>query len=485
MAAGLTIHAPPEPLALVARSGNALRLSAVDAFAVKAGLETGMTLADARARCPTLATKPADPVLDARELDRLVRAMVRFTPMVAADPPDGIVLDVTGCTHLFGGEEELARQAMALAGHTARHASGPNATAARALARHGAKNSDVKALPVSALELPEDALAALRRAGLQRIGDLSHRPMQTLAARFGEEMVTRLRQILGEAASPIAPRRISAPIRLETRFPEPLIRTDDALDAVEDLLEQAARDMEARQLGGRRFAVTLCRSDNARRRLVVDTGRPERDPAIVLRLLHERIDTLSDPLDPGFGFDSIELAVLRTEPLAAHQMALEGSREEASDDLSALIDRLSVRLGPNRVRRLIPCDRHLPEVAQKLLPAREAKAADWPVEQDQLPRPVLLLDPPQPVDVIAGVPDGPPQRFRWKGNLHEVRLAEGPERIGAEWWRKRTGHLVEGKQPTRDYYRIEDAEGRRYWLFRHGLFEETPSPKWYLHGLFP
>lgn len=485
MAAGQTILAPPDPLVLISRSGNALRLSAVDGFASKAELEAGMTLADARARCPALVSRPLDPALDTHELDRLVRSMVRFTPMIAADPPDGIVLDVTGCTHLFGSESELARQAMASAGYTARHAWGPNAAAARALARHGNGNGDVHALSVSALELPEEAQAALRRAGLRRIGDLSRRPMQTLAARFGEGMVTRLRQILGEAASPIAPHRLTAPIRLEARFPEPLIRTDDALDVIEDLLGQAARTMEARQLGGRRFALVLCRSDNARRRLVVDTGRPERDPATILRLLRERIDTLSDPLDPGFGFDSIALAVSRTEPLPARQRVMEGGREGASDDLSALIDRLSVRLGPDRVRRLTACDRHIPERTQKLEPAIHIQAADWPVREDLLPRPTLLLDPPQRVDVIAGVPDGPPQWFRWKGKLHEVRLAEGPERIGAEWWHKRTGHLPEGRQPTRDYYRIEDAEGRRYWIFRHGLFDETPSPNWYLHGLFP
>lgn len=483
--AGPSIPAPPEPLALVSRVGNALRLTAVDSCANDAGLDKGMTLADARARCPSLATRPADPALDSRELDALVRAMVRFTPMVAADPPDGIVLDVTGCSHLFGGEAELARQAVALSGYTTRHALGPNAAAARALARHGGKNEDVLALPITALELPEEAQAALRRAGLRQIGDLARRPMQTLAARFGEEMVTRLRQILGEASSAIAPRRVSPPIRLETRFPEPLIRTDDALDAIEDLLEQAAQGMESRQLGGRRFTVVLCRSDNARRRLVVDTGRPERDPAAVMRLLHERIDTLSDPLDPGFGFDSIELGVSRTEPLPSRQMALEGAAEDLTDDLAALIDRLSVRLGPNRVRRLTPCDRHLPEVTQKLEPAMRVQAGDWPNVQDRPARPVLLLDPPQPVDVVAGVPDGPPLRFRWKNRLHEVRLAEGPERIGAEWWRKPTGHLAGEKPPTRDYYRIEDAEGRRYWLFRHGLFEETSSPRWYLHGLFP
>lgn len=478
--------APPDgPLALVAREGNALRLSAVDAPAHAKGLAPGMALADARACCPTLATLPADPVADAHELDRLVRAMGRFTPMVSPDPPDGVILDITGCAHLFGGEDALARAAAALAGHTVRHALGPNAAAARALARHGGKDAGVLPLPVAALELPAEALAALRRAGLRTIGDLARRPMRTLAARFGAETVTRLRQILGEVASPIAPHRTVPPIRLQARFAEPLIRTDDVLDVIEGLLAQAAHDMEARKLGGRRFAVVLCRSDHARRRLAVETGQPVRDPAIVMRLLRERIEALADPLDPGFGFDSIELAIVRTEPLLPRQIALESGGEERNDSFAALIDRLNVRLGTDHVLRLTPCDRHVPERAQTLDPALQPRPAPWPPAGDRPPRPLLLFDPPQPVDVIAGVPDGPPQRFRWQGRLHEVRLAEGPERIGAEWWRKRSGHLSGGMGPSRDYYRIEDAQGRRYWIFRHGLFGETPDPRWYLHGLFP
>lgn len=469
------------------RTGNALRLSAVDAGAQALGLTAGMTLADARARCPSLAVRPADPEADARELDRLVRRMARFTPTVSADPPDGIVLDVTGCAHLFGGEGELARLAAAAAGHTARHAFAANASAARALARHGASDAggeDVLPLPVAALELDEDALGALRRAGLRSIGDLARRPMRTLAARFGEETVTRLRQILGEVPSPLVPHRDPAPIRIGARFAEPLIRTDDALEVIEDLLAQAAREMEARKLGGRRFAVTLHRSDNARRSLTVETGQPVRDPEAVMRLLRERIETLTDPLDPGFGFDAIDLAVLRTEPLASRQMALESRQEEATDGLSALIDRLSVRLGAESVQRLMPCDRHLPERAQALEPAMQARAGAWPAVTDGMPRPLLLFDPPQPVEAIAGVPDGPPQRFRWEGRLHDVRLAEGPERVGPEWWRRRDGHLPGASGLTRDYYRVEDIDGRRYWLFRHGLFDEKPDPRWYLHGVF-
>ncbi|MFB0873262.1 MULTISPECIES: DNA polymerase Y family protein [unclassified Sphingobium] len=476
---------PDAPLALVTRAGNALRLAALDPLAQAEGLIAGMTLADARARCPTLATCSADPDADARELDRLAVAMRRFTPMVALDPPDGLILDISGCAHLFGGEKALARAAKGEAGYASRCGFGPNATAARALARHGGKGGDVHALPVVALDLDDRALAALRRAGLRTIGDLARRPMGMIAARFGQQAVTRLRQILGEAASPIAPRRAQAPIRADARFPEPIARTDDVMEVVEHLLADAARQMEERRLGGRRFLVRLVRSDGARRDLTIETAQPVCDPAAVLRLLRERIDTLADPIDPGFGFDSVHLAVPWTEPLADRQRSLDGSaREAAQEGVIALIDRLGIRLGPQRIRRLQPRDRHLPEAAQRLVPAAQAGDAGWPSTDDRPPRPLLLFDPPQSVAAIAGVPDGPPQRFRWRGKLHEVVLAEGPERIAAEWWRRQGGHHAGGAGRTRDYYRIEDSDGRRYWMFRHGLFGEEADIGWYLHGLF-
>lgn len=470
---------------LVTRTGNALRLAAVSAGAARAGLTPGMTLADARARCPGIAVRPHDPAADARTLDRLVTDMARFSPMVTPDPPDGLILDVTGCAHLFGGEAAMARQVADSAGYTARHALGANAVAARALARHGGGTDDVRALPTAALELPEDALMALRRAGLHTIGDLARRPMNTLAARFGEQAVLRLRQILGEAASPIAPHPPEEPVRAAARFAEPVIRTEDALDVIEDLLAQAAATMEARHLGGRRFVATFHRGDGNRRRLSVETGRPVRDPAIVLRLLRERIDTLTDPIDPGFGFDAITLAVPRLEPLAPRQSPLDKQARAAGDGADALIDRLIVRLGKENVSRLVPCDTHIPERAQHPAPVTDAAASPWPDPASQPPRPLWLFDPPQDIEVIADVPDGPPQRFRWQGRLRDVRLSEGPERIAAEWWRRERGHLPGEGGLTRDYYRIEDADGRRYWVFRHGLFVEREHPRWYLHGLFP
>ena len=465
------------------RAGNALRLAAISPEATALGLMPGISLADARARCPDLVTMPHDPGGDARALDSIANRMIRFTPLVASDPPDGLLLDITGAAHLFGGEQALVAEAIAEAGLTTRHALADHAAAARALARYG--GNDVRALPVAALELPEDTLSGLRRAGLFTLGDLAQRPMAGLAARFGEEAVARLRAILGNAASPLAPRLARIPIHAHARFAEPIARTRDILDAMEALLINAAHQMEARRIGGRRFVVMLERCDGARRHLVVETGLPTRDPAPVMRLFTERIETLADPLDPGFGFDAIGLAVPRTEPLVARQAELTGDTA-GEDGIAALIDRLSTRLGPGNVLRLAPVDSHIPEAAQRPLPASQQTPPPWPARDraaDQT-RPLLLFDPPQAITAIAGVPDGPPQRFRWHGVLHEVALAEGPERIAPEWWRQVDGHLP-GHGLTRDYYRVEDGEGCRFWLFRHGLFEERGDPAWYVHGLFP
>jgi len=469
----------------VVRTGNALRLSAVDQAARALGLAVGMTLADARARVPTLETRPHDAEADVRALERTARAMIRFTPLVELDPPDGLVLDVTGCAHLFGGEEALVREALTEPLFTARHALGPNREAARALVRHGGGSTDPLALPTEALELPEDALCALRRAGLTTLGDLARRPLAGLAARFGAQAVTRLRRILGEADSPLTPLLTPAPLRLERRFPEPIARTDTLLLALGDLLHEARAQLEERQSGGRRFTVLLCRSDGDERRLKVETARPVRDPAVIMRLLNERIEGLADPLDPGFGFDAVRLAVAGIEPLAPRQAALEDDGRESDEGLAALIDRLGTRLGPERVCRLAPRDTHLPEKAQALVPAAAPTPDAWPAPRDAVARPLHLFDPPQPIQALAEVPDGPPQRFRWQGRLHEVRLAEGPERIAAEWWRRVDGHFAGKGGLTRDYYRVEDSTGRRFWVFRHGLFGEPEHPRWYLHGLFP
>lgn len=476
---------------LTERRRSAVRISACAPEAVALGLTPGLTLADARARVPELVALEADPAADARWLEAIGDACDRFSPLVALDPPDGVTIDITGVAHLFGGEAGLVAQLearMARWGDPLRHALADTPEAAQALARFQSAPAPSEAaalrrLPIDALALEESAARALRQAGLKTIGDLAERPFAPLAARFGQELVDRLERLLGRRAQPLAPLTPPPALMLERRFADPIARHEDALAVIEALLAEAALALEARGQGGRQFVARLYRCDGRVFTLAVESALPQRAADPVMRLFRERIGVLADPIDPGFGFDLVRLAVPRLEPLGATQLALDGGAV-AEEAVAALVDRLSTRVGRGRLRRFAPRDTHLPEQAVLALPAVDlATPAPWPSPAPGEPplRPLHLFDPPQPVEVVAAVPDGPPQRFRWRRTLHEVTRYEGPERIAPEWWRRPPG------KPglTRDYYRVEDARGRRFWLFRHGLYEaETPAPRWYVHGLF-
>lgn len=478
---------PPDgPFALVEKQKGAMRLAAVNRASLDIGLAPGLNLADARARWPDIGIADIDRRADAAWLERMADGCDRYTPMVALDPPDGLILDISGCVHLFGGEERLRDDLVARLdrlGMDVRTALADTPDAAHALARYSRRGGAMIAdMPVEALELDPEDITALRRAGLKRVGDLSARPSQILSARFGEDAADRLARVAGLRDVRITARRPEAALMLERRFAEPIGRTEDALSAIRELAVQAARQMEEAHRGGRRFEAQLFRTDGLVRALRIETGLPVRDVALVMRLFDERLEALADPVDPGFGFDLVRLSVPRFEPLSPLQLPLEGGAI-AEGELAQLLDRLSTRLGRHRVRRLAPSDSHIPEQAAFVFPAVEGgPAGPWPEPEVQEPplRPTHLFDPPQPIEVVAGVPDGPPQRFRWRRELHHVTLAEGPERIGALWWRR-----ADNAGLSRDYYRVEDAKGRRFWLFRLGLYgREAASPAWYIHGLF-
>ena len=477
-----------QPFALIEKQRGALRIAALNPQALRLGLEVGQALADARGCLPELAAFPHDPQGDLAFLDRLSRCCDDYTPSVQLDPPQGVVLDVTGCAHLRGGEDALRGSLVAeiaAKGLTVRAALAHTVPAARALARFG--GDSVKALPIAALEVEPETRHALGRAGFRKIGDLVPLPRKALAARFGTAMTTQLARLLGEEDPHLVPQPWQDAIFAEQRFAEPIGRSDDVLDVIEALLERAAAQLAARGEGGRRFAARLHRSDGHVARLEVETGAPTRDPALVLRLLRERIDSLADPLDPGFGYDSIDLAVPHSEALAEAQPALEAERRRPGE-IGPLLDRLAVRHGPARVRRFASGDSHIPERTGKLPPPGvRMETSTWlEVDEAEPPlRPLILLDPPQKVGVMDSIPDGPPRQFTWKGRAHRVLRQEGPERIAAEWWRRRGGH-EDNPGLTRDYYRVEDEGGHRFWLFRHGLYgREAGHPDWYVHGLFP
>ena len=553
------------PLVFIEKQRGAFRLHALDADALALGLTPGMALADAQARVPGLVALPHDPAGEAACMERLADLADRYTPMVALDPPDGLILDIAGCTHLFGGEAALAGDAVRLMrrqGLRVRHACAGSPEAALALARYGdgagadrrpdarerttrqgdaairgrsagpatcsyehepvaalgsgprrraaspcpgqaspraqeapagrsrprdraGEAAAICALPLLALRAAPDIRHALRRAGFATLGDLADLPAAPLAARFGAALVDRRDRLLGRTDSRITPRRTPPPIHVERRFAEPIAHVGTVMAVLGDLLASACAMLAERDEGGRRFAARLYRSDGATRDLAIETGQPVRDPAIMLRLFDERIESLSDPLDPGFGFDIVRLAVPVVEALGVAQTALDGARDP-SRDLAALLDRLAVRAGPGRLRHLAPRDTHWPERATRLAPVASRTLPAWPAPMAGEPplRPLSLLDPPERVEVIAQVPDGPPRQFRWRRQLYRIMRQEGPERIAPEWWRRADGHAGDPGL-TRDYYRVEDEGGRRFWLFRHGLYaRETDAPDWYVHGLF-
>jgi len=478
------------PIALVETVGNAMRVAAVDLAAAQSGIAPGLTLADARARVPTLEVFDADPHADLDWLERLAAGCARYTPTVSPTPPDALILDIAGCVHEFEGERPLAADIearMARRGILARHAFGDTPAIAEALARYaGAPAPDergaVQRLPVTALGLDDEASVALARAGLKTVGDVMNRPLATIAARFGEEAATAIRRLSGEARAPLVARRNIESIVATRRFAEPIAHSEDALAVLAELAGETIETLEQRHQGGRRWLARLFRTDGEVQSLRIETGQPTRDVALLMRLFRERIDSLADPLDPGFGYDLVRLDVMLAERLDAAQLKLEGG-EAGNAAVAALVDQLSTRLGRDRVRRIVPRDTHIPEQAELSLPATApATIDDWPAPEPGEPplRPIYLFDPPQRIEsMMAEVPDGPPRRFRWRRTIHDVARAEGPERIAGEWWRRHDAAI-----PTRDYFRVEDRRGRRFWIFRHGLYSETESPAWYLHGLF-
>jgi protein ImuB len=483
------------PLCFIEKDKNALRITATNKAAVSLGLMPGMTLSDARARVPNLKAVESDTVADTHWLHWIADVCDHYTPMVATAKPDMIWLDITGCAHLFGGEsalrDDLVTRLSRVASATRSSIAG-TPQAARALARFGSGHTlapagtdadAVASLPVTALEAGGETSQALIRAGLKTIGSLAAQPRTPLTARFGSRLTTQLMRVLGEENIGITPRRAARSCTAERRFAEPVTDVESALATLGRLAGQVAESLERRGEGGRAFEAGFYRTDGEVAQLWVETGQPVRAPELLVRLFRERIDTLADPLDPGFGYDLIRLAVVVSEPLDTMQHSLDGN-DVADGDVAALIDRLTTRHGRDAVIRFAPVATHIPERSARSVPAggqARPEAGAWTaIASDEAPsRPLLMFERPQPIEAVAEIPDGPPLKFRWRRVLHDVVRAEGPERIAPEWWR------CDDRVPTRDYYRIEDTQGERYWVFRNGLFgEERDAPRWFVHGLF-
>ena len=492
-----------EPSIVVAKQNNALQISALDDAAAHLGLQVGLPLANARAICPQLQVFDADEAADARTLNGIADWCDRFTPLVALDPPHGLFLDITGCAHLFGGEAALMRMvcsALTRRGFAVSSGIASTSVCARTMTRyvsgqivcHGEEADAVRPLPVSALGTEDAIVSGLRRAGLKTIGDVASRERHEITARFGAGFTTLLEHALGQGDAPISPRKPPPDYIVEKRFAEP-IATEGVISAtLSRLAEMLVMTMDQQGKGARRLEASFFRTDGAVRAIVVDTGQPVTRPDVMDRLFRERLDALSDPLDPGFGFDLVRLSASRTEIVVQQQRDLDANVHD-NDELAALIDRIAARIGGRRVVVHLPQDTHIPERAVLAASAQHhlavAAQAAWPARVEDEPplRPLRLFEKPEPIKVpFATVPDGPPHHFTWRRATHAVVRVEGPERIAMEWWKH------DGQALTRDYFRVEDEAGLRFWIYRDGLYgselvteEGKPAASnWFVHGLF-
>jgi protein ImuB len=490
------------PCIVVAKQNNALQVFALDDAAAALGLDIGLPLANARAICPQLQVFDADEAADARALNAIADWCDRFTPLAALDCPHGLFLDITGCVHLFGGEAAMMRllcDNLTAQGFAVSAAIAGTAVCARTITRHahgrivraGEEADAVKPLPVSALGADEAITTGLRRAGLKTIGDVALRARHEITARFGAGFTALLEQALGQSDAPISPRKPLPDYIVEKRFAEP-VATDGVISAtLSRLAGMLVAAMAQQGKGARRLEARFFRTDGAVRTITVDTGQPVTKPEVIDRLFRERLGALSDPLDPGFGFDLIRLSASRTEIVVQQQRDLDANVHD-NDELAALIDRIAARIGGRRVVVHLPQDTHIPERAVLAASAQHhlavAAHAVWPARAEGEPplRPIRLFERPEQIKVIAQVPDGPPARFVWRRATHAVVRAEGPERVAMEWWRS------QGEMLTRDYFRVEDEAGLRFWLYRDGLYDreivqeegKAVQPNWFMHGLF-
>ncbi len=485
---------PDERVALVEEGAHGQLVAAVTAAARCAGARPGMRLTDARALDPGLVAVAADGAGDRALVERLARWASRWSPLVEVDGGDGLRLDASGVAHLFGGEAGLTRDIearFAMLGLTARVAVAATAGAAWGLARYATDQRGdgleaVASLPVAALRLPPAVIRTLERLGLKTIGALVGVPRRSLARRFREadNPLDALDRMLGRLAEPLTSAPIDLPPRALLQLAEPVADPSAARQALVLLVPDLTRILEARRLGARRLVLAGYRVDGEVAVAAAACAIPTREPNHLLRLLADKTDTL----DPGFGFDAFALEASWAEPLDPAQDGLVGGPPPALE-VARLVDRLSVKLGPDKVRRPVTRASHVPERASGWRPAveqqdrpspRSAGAESPSPVNGRGVRPQRLLDVPEAIAVIYATPQGLPRRFVWRRVVHDVARAEGPERIAPEWWRER------GNARLRDYYRVEDREGRRFWIYREGLFGDGRGgdPLWYLHGLF-
>ena len=469
------------------RQGQRRVVLALDVAARRAGLRLGIPTSKAQVLVPHLVSVEMEASEDAAALERVALWVLRYAPIVAPDPPDGIVIDTTGADHLHGGERAMLEDLVArmeASGIAARAAIADAWGAAHAAARYLARpiciippahtEAATRDLPVAALRLQPHIVEGLHTLGFERIGEIEDAPHAPLALRFGPEIIRRLDQAMARASEVFEP--VRSPDRPEARrvFGEPIGTADQIGHHTAELVDQLCAVLETKGLGVRRLDLLLRRVDNRIEAIRVGAAAAVRDARRLTRLLTDRIDTV----DPGFGIEMMLLIASLTEPLCSRQV-ISSLVEAPEPDISELIDVIANRVGERRLYRFAPVESDVPERSvQRVAPTAPDDGVTWPGDW---PRPSRLLARPEPIETIALLPDHPPVSFTWRGVRRRIARADGPERIFGEWWRcEAETHAV------RDYFRVEDEQGERFWIYRAGDGEDpgTGNHRWFLHGIF-
>jgi protein ImuB len=457
-------------------------ITAASAAAEKEGICVGMPLADAKAIVPDLQAFNDKPGREEQLLRAIGKWCIRYTPCVAFQQPDSLILDISGCAHLWGGETAYLKEILGRLrsmGYDVRMAIADTIGAAWAMAHYGPPNVVVEhrqqlrvllSLPPSALRLEDQVLQKMHKLGLHQISSFIQMPRSVLRRRFGEGLLLRIAQAIGQEDEFIPYLEVQAPYHERLPCLEP-IRTATGIEiAIRKLLEALCKRLAEEGMGIRSAVLKCYRIDGKLVQTEIGTNSPTHHTSHLFQLFELKIATIA----PALGIELFTLDATKTEEIPPVQEAFWNEKSGLNDKhLTELLDRLSVKLGGNIIHRYLPDEHFWPERSiKKAVSIQEKPATDW---QNQRPRPTQLLGSPERIEVTAPIPDYPPMLFIYKGKKHPVSRADGPERIEREWWLEKGEH--------RDYYCVEDEEGQRYWLFRSGHYSGEQS-QWFIHGFF-
>jgi protein ImuB len=471
------------PFVLASPDHGRMVITAVNSIAQKQGINRGDAVADARVILPSLQVYDDKPELQGKLLTGLAEWCIRYTPIVAIDPPDGLILDTTGCAHLWNGESEYLKNIgtrLNDLGYTIRIAMAGTIGTAWAVSRFGENYSVIKtneqltallSLPPLSLRLNTDIVERLIKLGLHHTRDFINMPRSALRRRFGEQLIRRLDQALGYEHEDILPVHPIEPYYERLDCPEPIITAKSIEIALQKLLEKLSHRLKQEQKGVRLVIFKNYRIDGKIEKLQISTNHPSRNTKHLFKLFEINIDKI----EPALGIELFTIEAPKVEDISPRQEKLWGNTSRLDNvHISELLDRLAGKLGEDIIHRYLPDEHYWPERSVKLSSSlNEESTTEWRIET---PRPLQLLSRPEPVEVTAPIPDYPPMLFRYKQKLHKITKADGPERIEQEWWLQQGQH--------RDYYYVEDEEGHRYWLFRLGHYTDK-TYQWFIHGFFP